>query len=191
MYSPALTRGPGVTPFYAGWRLTNDRLVEALHRLSPEQLELAVGSPSWPIWASASHIAGARVFWLCHVFGEPGADQTPFTDPTGFGWEDDLAHPRRADELVHALVSSWSIVERCLKAWTPESLGLEASRTRGDDVYLHTRQSVLIRLITHDAYHCGEISLALGGHGLGAIDLWAGLSRKVGDDRSRGSGHHG
>jgi hypothetical protein len=36
---------------------------------------------------------------------------------------------------------------------------------------------VLLRLITHDAYHCGEISLVLGSHGLGAIDLWSGLAR--------------
>lgn len=42
---------------------------------------------------------------------------------------------------------------------------------------MHTRQSVLMRLITHDAYHTSEISLMLGSHGLGEIDLWKGLSR--------------
>jgi len=34
-----------------------------------------------------------------------------------------------------------------------------------------------MRLITHDAYHGGEVSQTLGGHGLGEIDLWSGLSR--------------
>jgi hypothetical protein len=29
-----------------------------------------------------------------------------------------------------------------------------------------------MRLITHDAYHTGEISLVLGMHGLPEIDLW-------------------
>jgi len=172
-----VTSASGVAPFYAGWRHANDSLIGALERLSPEQLQLPVGSPTWPIWASASHIAGARVFWLCSVFKEPGAETTPFTDPTGVGWEDDLGRPRRANELVHALTSSWDIVERCLATWTPATLGLEARRTRGDEVRIHTRQSVLVRLITHDAYHCGEISLVLGSHGLGAIDLWTGLSR--------------
>lgn len=166
-----------VAPFFKGWELTNQGLIAALEHLTPEQLQLPVGSPSWPIWASASHVAGMRVFWLCHVFKEPGAETAPFSDPSGMGWEDDLAHPRHADELVGALESSWGIVERCLATWTPETLGHEARRTRGDEVQIHTRQSVLIRMITHDAYHCGEISLALGSHGLGAVDLWTGLSR--------------
>ena len=42
---------------------------------------------------------------------------------------------------------------------------------------MHTRQSVLFRLVTHDAYHTGEMSLDLGSHGLGEIDLWRGLAR--------------
>ena len=160
----------------------NERIVEVLSRLSPEQLRLPIGSPSWPIWASASHVAGARVYWLCHVFEQPGAEATPFADPT-VGWEDDLAHPRQANEVAHALTSSWGVVERCLQTWTPASLSQEARRVRGDVVQVHTRQSVLMRLITHDAYHCGEISLTLGAHGLGAhtangpIDLWGHLSR--------------
>jgi len=170
-------RSTTVAPFFEGWRFINDGLVSAIAPLSPQQLAFPVGSPTWPIWASAAHLAGARVFWLCHVFGEPGAESTPFTDPSGFGWEDDLGHPRSADELVGALISSWQIVDRCLATWTPESLGQEARRTRGTEVRIHTRQSVLMRLITHDAYHCGEISLTLGSNGLAAIDPWAGLSR--------------
>ena len=172
-------RAPTIAPFYEGWHLTNDALIRTLAPLSAAQLALPVGSATWPVWASAAHLAGTRIFWLCHVFGEPGAETTPFTDPTGFGWEDDLAHPRSADELVGALTSTWKIVERCLATWTPESLGQEARRPRGTEIQLHTRQSVLMRIITHDAYHCGEISLTLGSNGLGSIDLWAGLSRVV------------
>lgn len=168
-----------VASFYEGWRLFNDELIKALAPLSAEQLALPVGSPTWPIWASASHLAGTRVFWLCQVFKEPGAETTPFNDPSGFGWEDDLAHPRSADELVGALTSTWKIVEHSLAMWTPESLGEEARRTRGTEVRAHTRQSVVIRMITHDAFHTGEISLALGGNGLPGIEPWAGLSRVV------------
>jgi len=166
----------GLAPFYEGWGLINEGLVAALAPLSAELLALPVGSPTWPIWASASHLAGARVYWLCHVFKEPGAETTPFTDPTGFGWEDDLEHPRSADELVGALLSSWQIVERCLATWTPETLVQEARRACGTEVQVHTRQSVLMRLVTHDAYHCGEISLTLGSSGHAPIDPWRGLS---------------
>jgi len=165
-----------VAPFYDGWRLANDELIRVLQHLTPAQVALPIGSATWPIWASVSHLAGARVYWLCHVFNEPGAETTPFTDPS-VGWEDDLDHPRRADELVAALRSSWAIVEHTLGAWTPDSLTREARRVRGAAVQVHTRQSVLMRLITHDAFHSGEISLALGNNGLGAIDMWRGLSR--------------
>lgn len=146
---------------------------------------MPIGPSGWQVWSIVAHIAGARVYWLCHVLGEPGAETTPFIEP-GVGWEDDPSHPRDAAELVHALRSSWRIVQHALDTWTPDTLAREAPRVRGDLVQLHTRQSVLMRLITHDAYHCGEVALALGSHGLGGnspngpIDMWAGLSRSNG-----------
>jgi uncharacterized damage-inducible protein DinB len=167
-----------IAPLYKGWHLFNTSLVDAVAPLSPAQLALAVGRPDWPIWASVSHLAGARVYWLCHVFKEPGVETTPFTDPER-GWEDDPARPRSAEELVHALESSWKIVQRCLTTWTPESLAREMPRPRNGVVQMHSRQSVLMRLITHDAFHTGEISLALGSNALGSIEPWAGLSRVV------------
>jgi len=111
---------------------------------------------------------------LCTVFKEPGAERTPFTDPAGDGWEDDLTHPRRADELVGALESTWSIVEQVLELWTPEMLQDEFHREIGGKIQIHTRQSVLMRMLTHDAEHCGEISLTLGMNGLPGLDLWTG-----------------
>ena len=95
-------------------------------------------------------------------------------DPAGDGWEDDLSHPRRPDELVGALESSWRIVEGCLERWTPEMLDDEFQRERDGQIQIHTRQSVLMRLLTHDAEHCGEISLTLGMNGIRDLDLWTG-----------------
>ena len=166
-----------IAPLYAGWSLVNESLIAALAPLTADQLALPIGSPTWPVWASTSHLAGARVFWLCGIFGEPGRETTPFQDASGFGWEDDLGHPRSAEELVGALRSTWKIVQRCLDTWTLESLDQEARRHGATTVQIHTRQSVLMRLVTHDAFHSGEISLALGSNGLGAIDPWRGMSR--------------
>ena len=78
---------------------------------------------------------------------------------------------------MFALRTSWAIVADCLRRWSPEMLRVEFERVRGDVVQVHTRQSVLIRLITHDAYHCGEISQLLGQHGRPDIEIWSGLSR--------------
>src|SRR2546425_495520 len=96
----------GLTPFYQGWSQYNRRLVDAVRSLSDEQLRLRATPAYWPIWAIAAHTAGARVYWLCGVLKEKGAETTPFTDPlSGQGWEDDESTPRGSDEIVGALES--------------------------------------------------------------------------------------
>ena len=51
-------------------------------------------------------------------------------------------------------------------------LGDVIERRYGDTVQPHSRASILQRLLTHEAYHCGELSQTLGIHGLPQIDLW-------------------
>lgn len=181
--------------FYEGWRQYNSRIVEALRGLSDEQLRYRPTPTQMPIWAIAGHMAGgARVFWLCSVLGEESADSTPFAADAKtagmttaewvslYSWEDDENHPRNAAELVEALETSWRIIERCLETWTagmlaeqivPPNALSEYVRERG----VGTRQSVLMRLLSHDAFHAGEISELLGEQGLPAIDLWEPVSR--------------
>jgi hypothetical protein len=88
------------------------------------------------------------------------------------GWEDDLDHPRSAGELVTALGTTFAIIDRLLDRWTPGMLGEEVERTYGDQRQVHLRGSILQRLFTHEAYHCGELSQTLGIHNLPQIDLW-------------------
>ncbi len=45
-------------------------------------------------------------------------------------------------------------------------------RRYGGRITVHTRSSILQRLLTHEAYHCGELSQTLGIEGLPQIDLW-------------------
>lgn len=170
-----------VAPLFKGWELLQGELAGLVERATPEQLGWRASTGQWPIWASIGHLAGCRVYWLCQVFGEPGADTTPFPHPyDGPGWEDDLSQPRGAAELTWALESSWAIVERCLATWTLPVLGEEFIRRRSDGVrQAHTRQSVLFRLLTHEAVHAGSISEVLGMHGLPELDIWMGLSREL------------
>jgi uncharacterized damage-inducible protein DinB len=167
-----------IEPFYGDWRLYNELVVRALRDMTAEELGLraahgdASSSTHWPIWAIAGHTAGTRVYWLCDVLGEPGAETTPFTDAANTGWEDDLDHPRSAEELVSAWQTTWAIVERALATWTPPMLDEVVTRDRGDRVDRFTRRSLMLRLITHQGYHVGEIALIQGIHGRPAIDLW-------------------
>ena len=157
---------------YDRWPQYNRRLTEVIGAMTDEGLAIRPAPDLPPIWATVGHTAGARVYWLCHVVGEPGAEQTPFTDPTGDGWEDHLDHPRSAPELVSALDTTWSIIDGVLDRWTPAMLGEDVARRYGDERQIHTRASILQRLFTHEAYHCGELSQTLGIHGLPQIDLW-------------------
>jgi hypothetical protein len=158
---------------YPDWPRHASRLRDAIVGLSDEQLALRAGPDNDPIWALAAHCAGARVYWLCGVFGEPGAESTPFADPlSGDGWEDHPEHPRSSDELAQALDSTFEVVRSVLDRWTVEDFGRTAERRWGDTVQVHTRASVLNRLFSHDAFHAGEISQLLGLHGIGSIDLW-------------------
>jgi hypothetical protein len=167
--TPAIVR-----PFYADSTQYRSRLVDGIRDLTAEQLALRAGPDHDPIWALAAHCAGTRVYWLCGILGEPGADTTPFPDAlSGFGWEDEPDHPRSAAELVVALETTGAIVERCLDTWTVDMLEVAFERRSGDVSRMHTRRSVLLRLLSHDAFHSGEISQVLGVHGLPAIDLWA------------------
>ena len=164
----------GVATFYEGWPKANRRLIEKIRELPPEALNWRATADSWPIWAMVAHCAMVRVYWLCNVCKEPSTDRTPFTDAANEGWEDHLDHPRRAGELVPALQSTWAIVDDCLNRWTPAMLQDVFQRERDGQIQIHTRQSVLMRLLTHDAYHCAEIGQTLGMHGLSDVDIWTG-----------------
>lgn len=154
------------------WPQYNLRLREVIASMSAEQLAIRPAADRWPIWATVGHTAGTRVYWICDVMGEPGADTTPFRDPAHTGWEDDLDHPRHAGELVGALDSTWRLIDGCLDRWTLGMLADEFDREMAGNHQVHTRTPILQRLFTHEAYHCGELSQTLGIHGLPQIDLW-------------------
>ena len=58
------------------WPQYNRRLREVIGAMSDEQLAIRPSPERWPIWATVGHTAGARVYWLCDIIGEPGAETT-------------------------------------------------------------------------------------------------------------------
>jgi hypothetical protein len=74
--------------------------------------------------------------------------------------------------VVLALESTFAVVRDCMERWTVDDLAATATRTLGGITVHHPRASLLNRLVTHDAFHAGEISQLLGSHDLPAIDLW-------------------
>ncbi|HEX6475518.1 MAG TPA: DinB family protein [Candidatus Limnocylindria bacterium] len=162
-----------IRPFYDKWPQYNQRLRDVIAAMTDEQLAIRPSPEGYPIWATVGHTAGMRVYWLCEVVGEPGADATPFDVPLTLGWEDDLSHPRSAAELVGALDTSFAVIEGVLDRWTPDMLASEVRREYAGQVSVHSRGSIVQRMFSHEAYHCGELSQTLGIYGLPQIDLWA------------------
>ena len=154
------------------WPQYNRRLRDVIGTMTSEELAICPSPDRWPIWATVGHTAGVRVYWLCDVIGEPGAETTPFAEAAAGGWEDDLDHPRSRDELIRALDSTFAIIDRCLDRWTPDMLADQVRRDYAGSEQVHTRGSIIQRLFSHDSYHCGELSQTLGINGLPQIDLW-------------------
>jgi uncharacterized damage-inducible protein DinB len=60
-----------------------------------------------------------------------------------------------------------------LDRWTVDTLDISVRRERpGQPTEVHTRQSILLRMINHEAYHLGEINLVLGANGREPINPW-------------------
>ena len=162
-----------IRPAYDMWPQYNRRLRDLVAAMTDEQLAIRPAPDLLPIWATVGHTAAMRVYWLCEVVGEPGAETTPFwKNGSVIDWADDLDSPPSADELATGLDSSFAIVEGCLDRWTTDMLADEIERAFGGTVQIHTRSSILQRLLTHDAWHAGELSQTLGIHGLPQPDLW-------------------
>jgi uncharacterized damage-inducible protein DinB len=161
-----------IRAFYDRWPQYERRMVDVVAGLTDEQLALRAAPDQWPIWAILSHLAGSRLYWLCNVLDEPGAEDTPWPDMPDDGWEDDLDHPRTAAEIVGALESTYAIIDHALDTWTPEMLEERVPRQIWDVRQTHSRVSILQRLLTHDAYHVGEVSQLLGANGIEPIYIW-------------------
>jgi hypothetical protein len=100
---------------FVTWPTHNELLRDRVASLSADQLAIAPGPGRWPLWASVGHLACQRVFWLCDFAGEPGADETPFTEAgTNCPGDDDLEHVWGPADLAEALDTTFRVVERCL-----------------------------------------------------------------------------
>ncbi len=156
-----------LAPFYKGWDNYQQHLVHALAPLSPEQLTLRVAPHLRSIGMIATHIIGARARWLYYVLKE-GEENL-----TSLGMWDAPDQPARtAAELVSGLETTWQVIQDALHRWTIADLDqiFHDTDDNGEEETF-TRQWVIWHLIEHDLHHGGEISFALGMHGLTAIDL--------------------
>jgi uncharacterized damage-inducible protein DinB len=158
---------------FSVWPEYNERLRDVVAAMTDDQLAIRPAADRWPLWATLGHLACQRVFWLCDVAGQPGADATPFTNAAfNCPGDDDLEHVLSGPELVDALDATFRIVEACLDGWTVDLLDEEIRHPEWDETWTHSRGWVVQRVFSHDVYHVAELNEALAGAGLAQVDLW-------------------
>jgi uncharacterized damage-inducible protein DinB len=159
-----MSRPAELKPFYDGWAEQQQKLLDTLRPLTPEQMQLRPAPGEWAIWQLASNMIGGRLYWLCYMLGE---DARGVQMKDVGGWEDTPDHPRSADEVIGALESTWRVVEACLGRWTRDDLSAEVTRKDfWGQLRTITPGWVLWRLMSHEVHHGSEIALICRVHGL-------------------------
>jgi uncharacterized damage-inducible protein DinB len=151
--------------FSQGWKDYQALLIKAITPLSADQLALRSTSHLRSIGESVLHIIGARARWCSLDMHEGGEVMASFND-----WDRPGMPTRSAAELVNALERTWQLMQEAIARWTPAEWEHILGGTP-DEPETFSRSWVIWHLIEHDLHHGGEVSLALGMHGLEAPAL--------------------
>ncbi len=161
---------PLATFYKPGWEDYQRVLVQTIAQLSSEQLAFSLGPHQRSIGELLEHMIGARFFWF-HVWMGEGDPNTDWNE------DEDTDEPTvyKAASLVAMFEKSWHVISSALARWTSADLeqlffppaSYEARlRDQGLEAPPHTRQWIVWHVIEHEIQHGGELSLALGNHGL-------------------------
>jgi hypothetical protein len=166
---------PVIAALAEQWGRINQNISEIVRETTDDDLNLPVPPRGWPIWAVVAHTMGTRVYWLCGVLKQPGAELTPFDQETvteGLGWEDHLDTPRSREDLIRAIDSTWQVVAGWLQRWSPDRLKETYPREGRSGRQWHTNPSIFMRLLSHEGYEIGQVAMSLGLRGREVIDIW-------------------
>ncbi|RLT43880.1 MAG: DinB family protein [Chloroflexi bacterium] len=150
---------------FAGWDLHQQRIVQMIAPLTPEQLLLRSAPDMWHVSILAAHVIGTRAFWFHEIMREGPPEMAGWS-----GLDDIDESARTVERLVQGLDETWAMIGAVLARCTADDLDATFERVYPTHTRLFTRQSLLLRVLTHDAHHGGEISQILGMHGVMGMD---------------------
>src|SRR6266852_8207167 len=162
---------PLATLYKPGWEHYQQAVILTIAPLSSEQLALSVEPQQRSIGELLEHMIGARFNWFHLWMGEG--------DPTR-DWNDDQATSEPTVQEAAALVAmfekSWHVIASALDRWTSADLEQLFLPPASHQAWLRkqglveappqTRQWIVWHVLEHEIHHGGELSLALGTHGL-------------------------
>ena len=146
------------------WEDYQQRLISTIKPLSSEQLALPVASHQ-TIGELLGHLIGARFWWFHRWMGEVEPPEL-----IKWGSDEDM---RNASSLVNAFAVTWRMISPALSRWTAADLQhlVPPLASVAAEESAHTREWIIWHVLEHEIHHGGELSLALGGHGLQGIEI--------------------
>ncbi len=162
---------PLATYYKPGWENYHRAIVNAIAPLSSEQLALPIAPDQRSIGELLDHMIGARFNWF-HLWMGEGDPNIDWDDGAG----DVPPTIYKAASLVAMFEKSWRVIASALDRWTPADLEQVFPAPDSHQAWLrnqgleeeppHTRQWIVWHVMEHEIHHGGELSLALGIHGL-------------------------
>ena len=168
---------PLVTFYKQGWENHHQAVVKAIAPLSSEQLALSLAPHQRSIGELLEPMIGARFNWFHLWMGEGDIN---------LDWNDDEDNDEptvyKAASLVAMFEKSWRVISSALDRWTTADLEQVFPAPASHQEWLrkqglaeeppHTRQWIVWHVMEHEIHHGGELSLALGTHGLNDFYAW-------------------
>jgi uncharacterized damage-inducible protein DinB len=164
--------------FYKGWENYQQALVASIAPLSPEQLARPVAPHYLSIEGLLAHMIDARVSWFSGWMGEENAEMVHWRER----WNSGRPAVHEAAELVAMIEKTWHVISSALARWTSTDLDQLIPPPASHQAWLqsqgleeepaHTRQWIIWHVLEHEIHHGGQVSLALGTHGLEDFYTW-------------------
>jgi len=152
-----------LTTFYSAWKAYQERLAAALAPLTADQLARRAAPGLRSIGETAAHIIGCRVGWFTQTLGEDAS-----ADVTAVRWDEPDGPARSAAALVQGLDRTWQLMADCLTRWSPDDLQQTVPDDWDGEPVQLSRAWIVWHVLEHDLHPGGEVSLALGIHGIPA-----------------------
>ncbi|GHO49372.1 DinB family protein [Ktedonospora formicarum] len=167
---------PLVTFYRQGWENHHQALIASITPLTQEQLSLPVAPHHTSIGELLAHMVDARISWFHGWMGE--------SNKAMIHWHEERLRNTlttyEATELAASFEESWQVISSAMERWNfadlervfPAAHQAWLQSQGFEEEPAHTRQWIVWHVLEHEIHHGGELSLALGTHGLESFYTW-------------------
>lgn len=173
-------RSTSLWKIYEGWEGFNTSLIKAVEQSTPEALAYRPAEEMRSAGEVFRHISKGRIDWF-HRMAAPGSHelvqqiQEWKTDAAGNRYVDEEAFSTTPSDLIHWLNATWGMIEQTLRQWTVEDLSRTYRHTFKGVTYVVSHQWTIWRIMAHDIYHGGQLTILLSSQGIDMPELhWLG-----------------